>query len=75
MEVSIMITNLTLDDGLIKEAILIGEHKSKKAAVTAALQEYIEHHKQLKIIDLFGTIEYASDYNYKEQRKNRTVEK
>ena len=41
----------------------------KKAVVTEALLEYIQRRKQVKIIHLFGTIEYESDYNYKEQRK------
>ena len=64
-----MPTNLAIDDKLIEEARLIGLHRTKKAAVTEALLEYIQRRKQVKIIHLFGTIEYESDYNYKEQRK------
>jgi hypothetical protein len=60
-----MATNLAIDDRLIREAVIVGHHHTKKAAVTAALQEYILHHKQQKIINLFGTIDYSSDYNYK----------
>jgi len=45
-----MATNLALDDQLIKEALLIGQHKTKKAVVTEALEEYINKRKQLKII-------------------------
>ncbi|MCK5340732.1 MAG: type II toxin-antitoxin system VapB family antitoxin [Desulfobulbaceae bacterium] len=64
-----MPTNLAIDDQLIEEALVIGQHRTKKAVVTEALHEYIQRRKQVKVIDLFGTIEYESDYNYKEQRK------
>jgi hypothetical protein len=63
-----MATNLALDDRLIADAVIVGHHRSKKAAVTAALKEYIQRHKQLKIIDCFGFVEYDPDYNYKAQR-------
>jgi Bacterial antitoxin of type II TA system, VapB len=63
-----MATNLALDDRLIADAVLVGHHNSKKAAVTAALKEYIQRHKQLEIIDCFGCIDYDPDYNYKAQR-------
>ena len=64
-----MPTNLAIDDKLINEALIIGKHRTKKAVVTEALHEYIQRRKQVKIINLFGTIEYESDYNYKKQRK------
>ncbi len=63
-----MATNLALDDALIKQAQAVGHHKTKKAAVTEALNEYIKRHNQQKIIDLFGSIEYIEDYDYKKQR-------
>lgn len=64
-----MATNLAIDDRLIEEAKRIGMHKTKKAAVTEALQEYIQRRKQLQILELFGTIDYDSDFDYKQQRK------
>lgn len=63
-----MATNLAIDDSLIEEAKNIGHHKTKKAAVTVALQEYIQRHKQLEIIKLFGHVDYDENYNYKKQR-------
>ena len=62
-------TNLAIDDNLILEAQRIGGHKTKKETVTEALKEYIQKRKQLKIINLFGKIDYDPDYNYKESRK------
>jgi len=61
--------NLAIDDKLIEEARLIGLHRTKKAVITEALVEYIQRRKQVELISLFGTKEYQSDYNYKEQRK------
>jgi len=63
-----MATNLALDDTLIIEAQKIGGHKTKKEAVTEALQEYIQRRKQLEIKDLFGKIVYNKDYNHKDGR-------
>lgn len=66
-----MPTNLALDDHLIDEARRIGGHKTKKAAVTAALEEYIKYRKRLKIIELFGTIDYDPNYDYKAARRRK----
>ena len=68
-----MPTNLAIDDKLIEEARRLGEHKTKKEAVTTALEEYIEHHKQEQILEDFGTVDFAPDYDYKAgRRKKRT---
>jgi Arc/MetJ family transcription regulator len=64
-----MPTNLALDPELLDEAHRIGGHKTKKATVTEALREYILRRKQQRVMDLFGTIEYDADYEYKEQRR------
>ncbi len=64
-----MPTNLAIDDELIENARKIGKHKTKKAVVTEALVEYIQKRKQAHIKDLFGTIDYDPDHNYKNQRK------
>jgi hypothetical protein len=69
-----MATNLAIDDALIEEARQIGHHVTKKAAVTAALEEYIQRRKQLEILDLFGTIDYDPDYDYKKNRQLDRVE-
>ncbi|MCK9172875.1 MAG: type II toxin-antitoxin system VapB family antitoxin [Desulfuromonas thiophila] len=64
-----MATNLAIDDKLIEEARQLGKQKTKKAVVTAALEEYIQRHRQVEIIDLFHTIDIDPEYDYKEQRK------
>ena len=66
-----MATNLELDNGLIQEALKLGGHRTKRAVVDEALQEYVQRRKQLQITKLFGTIEYEEDYDYKQQRHQR----
>jgi Arc/MetJ family transcription regulator len=67
-----MPTNLALDDKLIEEARKIGHHKTKKEAVTAALSEYVSRRKRLRILSLFGTVDFDPSYDYKaERRKTR----
>ena len=62
-------TNLQIDDRLIKKALKLGGHPSKKAAVTQALVDYIHHLEQEKITSMFGSVDYDSKYDYKRQRR------
>jgi Arc/MetJ family transcription regulator len=64
-----MATNLAIDDGLLNEAQTIGGLGTKKATVTQALHEFIQHRKQMKILELFGKIEFDPKYDYKKQRR------
>ena len=66
-----MATYLALDDALIEEARRIGGHRTKKAVVTEALEEYVQRRRQLRILDLFNTIDYDTDFDYKIQRKRQ----
>jgi len=63
-----MATNLALDDRLIEEAQRAGKHKTKKEAVTAALNEYVRRRKQMRILDAFGTVTFDPAYDYKAER-------
>lgn len=66
-----MATNLAIEDSLIEEARAVGNHKTKKAAVTQALTEYIERRKQQEVLEIFNVIDYDPKYDYKKQRKRR----
>ena len=66
-----MATNLALDDRLIEEARRAGKHKTKKEAVTAALGEYIQRRKQVRILEAFGSFEFDPRYDYKAERRGR----
>jgi len=63
-----MATNLAIEDSLIIEAQRVGHHKTKKDAVTTALVDYINRHKQSEVIELFGTIDFIDGYDYKKMR-------
>ena len=49
-----MATNLDLDPGLVERALALSGAPTKKAAVTAALQEFIARREQRKLLELFG---------------------
>ncbi|MEM8933100.1 MAG: type II toxin-antitoxin system VapB family antitoxin [Acidobacteriota bacterium] len=64
-----MATNLAIDPEILDAAHRIGGHRTKKATVTEALQESIQRREQLRILGLFGTIDFDPDYDYKRQRQ------
>ena len=64
-----MATYLALDDNLIKDALRLGGHRTKKAVVTRALEEYVERHRQQEVLKLFNTIDYDPDFDHKERRR------
>jgi len=68
-----MPTNLDLDDKLIDQACRVGNHATKKEAVTAALQEYIRRRKSRELLDLFNQIDYWPDYDHKALRRKRSA--
>ena len=63
-----MATNLQIEDRLITQAVKLGRHRTKKAAVTKALTDYIHHLEQENILSLFGAVDYVQGYDYKKQR-------
>jgi Arc/MetJ family transcription regulator len=64
-----MATNLALDDKLIAEAQTVGGHRTKKEAVTSALQEYVARRKQRGVLKLAGRIKFDPSYDYKKARR------
>jgi Arc/MetJ family transcription regulator len=66
-----MSTNLAIDDQLIQAAQKLGQHRTKREAVNAALDEYVKRRRQQDILTLFGKIEYKQDYNFKKERRAR----
>ena len=63
-----MATNLSIDPKLIEKALAVSGERTKKAAVTRALEEFIARRKQKSIRDLFGKLEWDSSYDYKRGR-------
>ena len=66
-----MATNLSIDPELIERALIVSGERTKKAAVTKALQEYIARREQKQLAELFGKLEWDSEYDYKKDRSRR----
>lgn len=66
-----MPTNLNLDDQLVDLAVQLGQHKTKREAVNAALAEYVAHLRRVKALSQFGTFDFDDDYDYKQGRTAR----
>ena len=64
-----MATNLSLDPELIERALAVSGERTKKAAVTRALEEFIARRRQKRLLDLMGKLEWDSTYDYKVERK------
>jgi hypothetical protein len=63
-----MATNLVLSQELLLEALKVSGLKTKKDAVNLALKEFINRHKQMEIIKLFGKMDPDPDYDCKKGR-------
>jgi Arc/MetJ family transcription regulator len=63
-----MATNLSIDPELIDRALEVSGERTKKAAVTKALQEFIARRRQKRLLDLMGKLEWDSSYDYKVER-------
>jgi Arc/MetJ family transcription regulator len=66
-----MATNLAIDPDLLERALEVSGERTKKAAVTRALQEFIARREQARILSLFGTVEIDPEYDYKAERARR----
>ena len=63
-----MATNLDIEPELIDEALKLSGERTKKAAVTKALQEFIAQRRQKGLLDLMGNLEWDSSFSYKAER-------
>jgi hypothetical protein len=66
-----MATNLSIDPELIERALELSGERTKKAAVTKALQEFIARREQKRVLELIGKLEWDAAYDYKAERQRR----
>ena len=66
-----MATNLSLDPDLIERAVEVSGERTKKAAVTRALEEFIARRRQKRLVDLMGKLEWDKSFDYKTERSRR----
>ena len=63
-----MATNLSIDPDRIERAVRVSGERTKKAAVTKALQEFIARRRQKRLLELMGKLEWDATYDYKAER-------
>ena len=66
-----MATNLSLDPDLLERTLRVSGEKTKKAAVTKALKEFVARHEEKRLSKLFGKLQWDPDYNYKKDRSRK----
>jgi hypothetical protein len=60
--------DLDIDSNLIKRALAVSGERTKEAAVTKALQEFIARRKQKHLLELVGKLEWDESFNHKDER-------
>lgn len=63
-----MATNLALDPKLLDRALQVSGERTKTAAVTRALKEFVARREQKGLLDLFGSLDWDAQYDYKAER-------
>ena len=66
-----MATNLSLDPELLDRTLRVSGEKTKKAAVTKALKEFVARHEQRRLTKLFGKLQWDPSYDYKKERSRK----
>ncbi|MEA2940999.1 MAG: hypothetical protein QOD09_1528 [Bradyrhizobium sp.] len=66
-----MATNLSIDPDLLERALEVSGERTKKAAVTKALQEFIARRRQKRLLELIGKLEWDDSYDYKAERRRK----
>lgn len=66
-----MATNLAINPALLDKALEVGGEKTKKATVNKALREFIARREQSRLLELFGTLDWDDDFDYKRERTRR----
>jgi len=66
-----MATNLSIDPELLERALDVSGKRTKKAAVTLALEEFIARRQQQKLLELMGKLEWDTKFDYKRERQRR----
>ena len=63
-----MATNLSIAPELIQRALEVSGKRTKKAAVTQALEEFIARRSQKRLLELMGKLEWDDSFDYKAER-------
>ena len=61
-------TNVSIDSDLLERVLKVSGERTKKAAVTKALEEFIARRRQQRLLDLIGKLEWDDSCDYKAAR-------
>ena len=73
MLLSIMKTNIDLNEQLVKQGFALTGLRTKKELVNFALAELVKRNTQKDLLELAGEIEFVDDFSTDMVRKNRYV--
>lgn len=66
-----MATNLSLDPKLVERALEVSGQRTKRAAVTLALEEFIARREQKAIVELMGKLEWDPSFDPGKERSRK----
>ena len=66
-----MATKLAIDPDLLDRVLEVSGERTKKAALTLALQEFIARRQQKRVLDLMGKLDWDKSYDYKAERSRK----
>lgn len=61
-------TNLSIDPALLAKAVALSGDKTPATAVETALRAFIAHREQMKLRELFGSLEWSAGLDCKRER-------
>jgi Arc/MetJ family transcription regulator len=64
-------TRVAIDADLLERALEVSGERTRKAAVTKALEEFIARSRQKRLLELMGKLEWDEDFDYKAERSRR----
>jgi hypothetical protein len=64
-----MATNLSIDPDLIERALEVSGERTKEAAVTLALEEFIARRRQRGLVDPMGKLEWDPTFDLRRERE------
>lgn len=66
-----MAPKLSMDSKLVELALEVSGERTKTAAVTRALEEFIARRRQNWLVDLMGKLKWDKSFDYKAERSRR----
>ncbi len=63
-----MATNLAISPELLERAVELSGKRTKTAAVTLALKEFVARREQRHLLELFNSLDWDPAFDYKAER-------